>query len=105
MTLTSDLDFHASSYIRLKGDGFVTSMTQKTAFEMENDSYTYFVPTFNPASNQNQRSLLKLFNPTTSSALINITGIDDRGFDSDVQLNLPPKGSRIISSEDLEKRS
>ena len=104
LTLTSDLDFHASSYIRLKGDGFVTSMTEPTALETnDSNSYHYFVPTFNPASNQNQRSLLKLFNPNNSSALINITGIDDRGSHRNVQFTLPSKVSKTITSKNLEE--
>ena len=105
LTLISDLDFHASSYIRLKGEGFVTSMTEPIALETnDSNSYNYFVPIFNPASNQNQNSLLKLFNPNTSSALINITGVDDLGYyHQNVQLTLSPKGSKTITSRDLEE--
>ena len=104
LTLTSDnLDFHAAVYVRVKGDGFVTSINGEVDSEMTEETYTYFVPIFNPASNQRQRSLLRLFNPHTSSAEINIMGIDDRGNERDVvKLMLSPESLRKITSKDLE---
>ena len=102
LTLTSDLEFHASSYIRLKGEGFVTSMNELVNFERNGESYNYFVPIFNPASNQRQRSLLKLFNPNGSEASVVITGIDDQGNESSVNLNLSAQSLKTLTAQDLE---
>ena len=102
LTLTSDLEFHASSYIRLKGEGFVTSMNELVELKRNGESYSYFVPIFNPASNQRQRSLLKLFNPNGSEASVVITGIDDQGNESSVNLNLPAQSLKTLTAQDLE---
>ena len=102
LTLESDLDFHAAAYIRLNGGAFVTSMNELTALERNGDSYNYFVPIFNPASNQRQRSLLKLFNPNDSEARVRITGTDDQGRSQNVQLTLSPQTSKMITALDLE---
>ena len=55
-----------------------------------------------PPSNQSQRSLLKLFNPNESEARVVITGIDDRGNESNVNLSLPAQSLKTLASEDLE---
>ena len=102
LTLTSDLEFHASSYIRLKGEGFVTSMNELVELKRNGESYSYFVPIFNPASNQRQRSLLKLFNPNESEASVVITGIDDRGNESSVNFRLSAQSLKTLTAQDLE---
>ena len=102
LTLTSDLEFHASSYIRLKGEGFVTSMNELVELERNGENYNYFVPIFNPASNQRQRSLLKLFNPNESEASVVITGIDDQGNESSVNFRLSAQSLKTLTAQDLE---
>ena len=103
LTLESGLDFHASTYIRLKGDGFITSMNELLEPNMKGEEYNYFAPIFNPASNQDQRSLLKLFNHNESSVSVRITGTDDWGHSQFVDLLLPVQSVKTISSMDLER--
>ena len=108
LTLTSDLDFHASSYIRTQ-DGFLTGMNHTADLfsirrDIRGDEYRYFVPIFNPASNQNQRSVLKLVNPHSETATVRFTGIDDTSWESSdpIELQIPPYGISSFNSQDLE---
>ena len=59
LTLESDLEFHASSYIRLKGEGFVTSMNELVELKRNGESYTYFVPIFNPTEQPKPKKFIK----------------------------------------------
>ena len=61
LELSSDLDFEALSYIQT-GNGFLTSMHDLVA---EESGRRHRVPMFNPASNLQQQSRLRLINPGT----------------------------------------
>ena len=99
---------HALAYIRTES-GFLTSM-----HDVAPAFYHYWTPTsgagrhevvtFNPASNRDRRSLLRLVNPRPEGvAGVTITGIDDAGKASDpVRLTLPPLSARLISAQELE---
>ena len=99
LRITSDLDIEVLSYIRTE-DGFLTAMHDIVRF----DGNRAEVPVFNPGSNTNQRSLLRLVNPDTGTANVTITGVDDNG-DSpagEVQVSIPPGNVRTIWAADLE---
>ena len=77
LELRSVLRIEAFGYIRTP-DGFVTSM-QAVEAATEEGSNRYQVPFFNPGSNSNQQSLLRLVNPGSVVASVEITGVDDAG--------------------------
>ena len=87
LMLTSELDIEVLPYIRT-ADGFVTSMHGVAP----TDSTRHRVAIFNPASNPNQVSRLRIINPDTESAAVVIAGIDDDGRASAkrVQAEIPP---------------
>ena len=98
LELKSDLEIGVLSYIRTR-DGFLTSMHD--AVPMENGKYA--VPTFNPASNSRQVSHLRVINPGARDVAVEIEGVDDKGRSSGpVQLVVPPRASRNLSSVELE---
>ena len=97
--MTSDLDIEVLSYIRTQ-DGFLTSMHDV----VPSAGTRHRVAVFNPGSNRNQESLLRLVNPGEGSAEVAITGVDDRGApgDSEVTLSIPGGGSRAMGAWELE---
>ena len=65
----------------------------------------WYVPTFNPGSNQSRRSLLRLINPNDMDAEVVIEGLDDRGEpppQGNVRLTLPAGTACTIGAQDLE---
>ena len=101
LTLESDLDFKALNYVRAS-DGFLTSMNEQADFASQGRGYRYFVPIFNPASNRNQQSVLKLFNHGEDTAHVTIRAVDDGGRRQTASLDLAPGGSQAISANELE---
>ena len=75
LVLTSDLDIEVLSYIRTP-DGFLTAMHDVAPIGQQT---TVRVATFNPGSNDNQKSLLRLVNPGDSEAEVTIESVDDDG--------------------------
>ena len=99
LALTSDLEIEVLSYIRTT-DGFLTAM-----HDVAPSAETHHrVAVFNPGSNRNQESLLRLINPGAETAEVTITGIDDKGAAgaSAVSLSLLGGGSRTVGAWDLE---
>ena len=70
LEVISALDVEVLSYIRTE-DGFVTAMHDVVADAM--------APFFNPGSNQNQRSILRVVNTEAEPAKWTTGGYDDRG--------------------------
>ena len=99
LELTSDLDIEALAYIRA-GDGFLTAMHDLAPGAESRRR----VAVFNPGSNPNQVSRLRLINPGEEAAEVTITGIDDAGESpgGTVTLSLPPGAARTVSSAALE---
>ena len=99
LVLDSDLDFEALSYIRT-ADGFLTAMHDTVPVR----DGAYEVAIFNPASNPNQVSRLRLVNPGAEDAQVTITGIDDAGASpgAPVTVTVPAGASRTIAAADLE---
>ena len=88
------------SYVR-HADGFLTSVHDVARQEADG---TYAVPFFNPASNTQQRSILRLVNSGTQASEVRIVGTDDAGATSDeaVSLSIDPGAVRELSAADLE---
>ena len=98
LNLQSSLDIDVLSYIRTS-DGFLTSMHETVAQRDGNHE----VPTFNPASNENQVSRLRLINQSALDARVEVEGVDDAGEASGlVQFVLRAGESRMLSSAELE---
>ena len=91
------------AYARTR-DGFLTSLHDLVRGR-GGEQPRYRVPVFNPASNRNQRSQLRLVNPTPRDAAVTIAGIDDRGRPGplgEVSFTLPAGRSRTVDAEQLE---
>ena len=99
LEFSTDLDIEALSYIRTT-DGFLTAMHD--AAPIGDDGHR--VATFNPASNVNQVSRLRLINPGDGSAVATVTGLDDAGVSpgDGVQISIPAGGATTLTAEELE---
>ena len=98
LELTSDLDIEVLAYVRTD-NGFVTAM-QDVAPHQGNH---HRIALFNPGSNLNQVSLLRLVNPTEEPAPVSIRSIDDAGdAGGRVEVTLPAGQARTFSAWELE---
>ena len=100
LVLASDLDIEVLAYIRTTHDGFLTAMHDTV--RREGDRHR--VPTFNPASNTNQVSRLRLVNAGDEAVEAMISGIDDQGNPSSgtVTVSVLPGASRTLTAQELE---
>ena len=100
LDLTSDLDIRVLSYIRTD-DGFLTAMHDVAPSE----GNVHRLAVFNPGSNRNQQSLLRLINPGIEAARVTVRGIDGQGAGgvSAVRLSLPAGGTRTVAAYELEE--
>ena len=98
LELVSDLDIEVLSYIRTR-DGFLTAMHDV----VEDRDGHHRVAIFNPGSNRDQVSRLRLVNLGTAEAVVSIRGTDDAGDVSDtVGTVLPALASRTFTAAELE---
>ena len=98
LELSSGLDIEVLSYIRT-ADGFLTAMHDTAPLR----DGAYRVAIFNPGSNRNQESLLRLVNAGGEMATARIAGTDDRGASGgEVSLEIPAGESRTYSASELE---
>ena len=98
LELTSDLDLEVLAYVRTD-DGFVTAVHDIAPRE----GIHHRIAVFNPGSNTEQASRLRLVNPTEESAQVSIRGIDDAGDPGGrVELTLPAGRSGTYSAAHLE---
>ncbi len=101
LILTTNLEsVQGHAYVRTE-DGFVTSMAD---FVRRADG-RHTVPTFNPGSNRDQRSRLRLINRGAGTARVTISAIDDAGAPApggEVRLTLGPARSRTLAAQELE---
>ena len=74
LVLETSLDIEPLAYIRTDG-GFVTSMHDLAPLA----EGRFEVPTFNPGSNANQESLLRVINVGEADATVTVAGMDDAG--------------------------
>ena len=99
LELTSALDIDVLAYIRTE-DGFLTSMHDR----VPQTEAGHRVVIFNPGSNENQVSRLRLINPGEETSEVTIEGIDDDGEASGdaVELSVPAGAARTLSAKELE---
>ena len=99
LELTSPLDIEILAYIRTT-DGFLTAMHDP----MPASGPGRRAPIFNPASNENQVSLLRLVNTSADEADVVVTGVDDDGMagDDEVRLTIPPYAAATLTAQELE---
>ena len=104
LRLESDLDIEAGAYIRTP-DGFVASVHDIARTAVVGGEIVHRVPIFNPGSNRDQVSWLRLVNPTDAMVDVTIEGRDDEGEPApggEVRLTLPAGGARRLSAQQLE---
>ena len=98
LELMSEADLDVLTYVRTS-DGFVTSMHDTVPLASEN----HRVPIFNPGSNRDQVSLLRLINSGADYARVTITGVDDAGNRGGNAITTVPAGRVItLTAHDLE---
>ena len=99
LVLDAETDFDAFAYMRTT-DGFLTAMHD--VVPAENGSHG--VRIFNPGSNVNQVSRLRIVNPGTEDAAVTIAGIDDAGISpgSAVAFDVPAGTAVTLTASDLE---
>ena len=124
LTLSSDLDVEVLSYIRLLQSGFVTTMHDAApplaaddhhdgddsddghdhSHNGDETDYAYRVVIFNPGSNMNQVSLLRVINAGDESTEVTVSGVDDHGHESagSVELSVATGAARTVSAQELE---
>ena len=98
----SELDIEVEAYIRTT-DGFLTSMHDLVV--VEGRTGAHHVPVFNPASNEDQKSVVRLINPDPDKAVnVTITGYDDDGKEGQdlVRLRLLAGSVRTLDAPQLE---
>ena len=103
LALESDtLDVEALAYVRTP-DGFVTGMNAVAPLE----DGALEIATFNPGSNVDQVSLLRLVNPGAEDAEATVTGTDDAGLSpgAPVRLTLPAGTACTVDAAQLESGS
>ena len=102
LALDSDLPIAVSAYLRTD-DGFLTAMNNTVA---RGPDGVYRVMTFNPASNANQESRLRLVNQSGRAITATVRGVDDRGAPGDgpVTVALRPNSGTTLTATELENR-
>lgn len=103
--LRSELNFQATSFA-LWDDGFVTGAQALARVTVSDGQLSgYHVPIFNRASNQTQRSTLRLVNTSDRLRHVTVRGFDDRGAPApggEVRVSLEAGESRTITAGQLE---
>ena len=99
LELASDLDIEVLAYVRTV-DGFLTTMHDTVAADEAGHRVTFF----NPASNDDQVSRLRVVNAGDAAAEVAITGLDDRGFPGRgvVRFSVSPGAARTVTARELE---
>ena len=99
LELSSDLDIKVLSYVRTE-DGFLAAVHDRAP----SDGARHRVATFNPGSNEEQKSLMRLVNAGEEDATAEISGIDGRGESpgSVVRVAVRAGASKTLSARELE---
>lgn len=80
-------------------NGLVTNMSSLLP---KNTNGDVTVSTFNPASNVNQVSVLRLYNDSNSASDVVITATDDTGDSRTISFSIPSNSALTLTSADLE---
>ena len=99
LELDSDLDFAVQGYVRTV-DGFVTSVHDLAPMA----ATRHRVAIFNPGSNTDQVSHLRVVNLSAAAAPVTVTGVDDAGASpgTPVRFRVPPAASVTLTAAELE---
>ena len=99
LELVTELPIGFSAYVRTD-DGFLAT----THEVVPRGRGGFHVPFFNPASNRNQRSRLRIVNPGEDDVNVRIDGTDDRGMrpTARIAFSLAAGTATTISAEELE---
>ena len=99
LILDANVDIEALAYIRAAG-GFLTSIHDVASSQ----SMRWTVPTFNPARNTRQRTMLRIVNTSGIDTEVTIQGVDYRGNESSesVEFVLPADSARLYGANELE---
>ena len=100
LDLETTLDVEPLAYVR-SGDGSLAGVHDSVSSR----SMRHHVLTFNPGSNLQKRSLLRLVNTSGIDTDVVVTGLDDRGEappGGEVRLTLPADEARTLSAQALE---
>ena len=117
----ASFDMDVLTYIRTP-DGFMASMHDTARWLPTDDARLdvlrggalaesgaaggYFIPIFNPASDTNHKSLLRLVNASVANAAVAIHAVDDQGVAAGpVRLTLAPRRARTLTAATLESGS
>ena len=101
LTVTSLLNLEVMSLVRTP-DGFLTNLSGTV--RVSAGISDVFI--FNPASNTNQRSSLRIVNTSSQQGSVTIQGFDDTGAaSSTVTFNIIGKSAMSITSQELESGS
>ena len=105
LQLTADFEFVATSYMRT-GDGFLTGMGN-TLVPTDGESFgtacVYEATIFNPASNTDQVSSVRIIERGGTDTRVSIYGIDDDGITyGPVGLTVAANSARTVTSQQLE---
>ena len=112
LELTTELEIEALAFIRT-ADGFVTAGHDIVQPEFVpasspggDDSILYDVSFFNPGSNTEQQSLLRLINTSNTEMVVTIEGLDDKGQappGGDVSVTLAAYEAHTVTAQELEE--
>lgn len=98
LAVESDLSLEVLAYVRT-ADGFLTAMHDKA----RKPGRRHLVPIFNPGSNRNQVSKLRIVNMAAAGATVRFVGVDDRGVESDgISIAVGAGEAITLTAEELE---
>ena len=97
LQIESDLTLEVLAYVRTT-DGFLTAIHG----EARQPGVWHLVPIFNPASNTNQVSKLRLINPGDAPTAVTIAGVDDSGATSQAVVTVDANRTLTLSAQQLE---
>jgi len=99
LKVTTTGELGVSSYLRTT-EGFMTKIGDLVA---NTNQTSHIVPIFNPASNVNQVSILRVTNLSNSLNDVSIIGIDDNGdISSTASITLAANKSIMLTAQDIE---
>ena len=109
LRLRSELDLEALAYNRTS-DGLLAPLHDLVPGAVvrrpgtDEESMGHRVAIFNPASNVNQVSRLRIINRENETATVSIEGVDDDGETpgTAVELEVPARASRTVTAKELE---
>ena len=101
LKLTSPLEIEVLAYVRTE-DGFLTAMHDLMPASGPGRRAAFF----NPGSNANQISTLRLVNDYVEEAEVVVTAVDDDGAEGGkVRVLIPPQAARTFTAKELEEGS